>query len=193
MAEAPGTPLSEIDRPRRALGLLPLVPLAAAAAVPVWLLPVPGTASVAAAGALVGAIGALARLRLLVAIGGGVLLFDYAVALWVAEAAPDPVGAAVVGVGLALGLETADFHARFHRAALPGPALRGQAVRWALGVAAGLIACTALSVLALAGLRLPSGIAPLLAAAGAIGAVAAAAAALSRLTAPPPGEDNRAP
>lgn len=193
MGGAAGVPLSEVARPRRGIALLALVPLAAMAAVPVWLLPVPGNAIVAGAGAAVAAVGALARARPVAAIGVGILLVDYAVTLWVSQAPPDPLGAAVVGVALVLALDTADFHRRFHRAAVPGPALRAQAVRWTLGVAAGLMASTALSVLALVGLRLPSGIAPLLAAAGAIGAVAAAAAALSRLTAPLPGGDNPAP
>lgn len=182
-----------IARPRRVLGLLPLVPLAVVAGVPVLLLPVQGIAVVAAASALVAGIGAVARIRVVVAAGGALLLADYALALWAGQASPDPLGAAVVGVGLALALEIADFHARFHRAAVPAPVLRGQAVRWALGVAGGMIASTALAVLALVGLRMPAGIAPLLAAAGAIGAVAAAAAGLSRLTAPPPGGDNPGP
>jgi len=193
MPAAAGAPMPGIARPRRVLALLPLVPLAVVAAVPVWLLPAPGNAMVAASAGVVAAIGALGRLRLMLAIGAGGLLVDYAVTLWVSQAPPDPLGAAIVGIGLVLALETADFHARFHRAAVPAPVLRGQAVRWTLGVAAGLIASTALSVLPLVGLRLPPGIAPLLAAAGAIGAVGAAAAGLSRLTTPPPGGDNSAP
>lgn len=190
---AAAEPMPGTARPRRALAWLPLVPIAVVASVPVWLQPAPGNAMVAASAGLVAAVGALARLRLVLAIGAGGLVADYALTLWVSQAPPDPFGAAIVGVGLVLALETADFHARFHGASVPGAVLRGQAVRWTVGVAGGLIASTALSVLALVGLRLPPGVAPLLAAAGAIGAVAAAAAGLSRLTTPPSGGDNPAP
>jgi len=172
------------------LRALPLVPLAISAAVPAFALPSPGIAALAAAGVLLAAAGAVARVPMLVAIGAGGLLADYALALWLAGGPPDPLGAAVLGVGLLLALETADFHWRFHGAHVPAPVLKRQILRWGARIAAGLAASTALASLALVGLRLPPGVAPVLAAAGAIGAVAALAAALSRLTAPPAGGDN---
>jgi hypothetical protein len=175
------------------LRAFPLVPLAVAAAVPAFALPAPGIAALAAAGALLAAAGAVGRVPVLVAVGAGGLLADYALALWVAGAPPDPLGAAVLGVGLLLALETADFHWRFHRAYVPAPVLTRQILRWGAGIAAGLAASTALAALALVGFRLPPGVAPVVAAAGAVGAVAAVAAALSRLTAPPRGEDNPTP
>ena len=175
------------------LRALPLVPLAIAAGVAAFALPAPGIAALAAAGALIGAAGAVARVPVLVLVGAGVLLADYAVALWLAGGPPDPLGAAVLGVALLLALETADFHWRFHQAHVPAPVLRRQILRWAAGIAGGLGASTALAALALVGVRLPAGVAPVLAAAGAIGAVATLAAALSRLTAPPQGEDNPTP
>jgi len=174
------------------LRVFPLVPLVLVAGVPVLALPAPGIAALAGAGALIAAAGALARVPVLVAVGAGALLADYAMALWLALAPPDPLGAAVLGVGLLLVLETADFHWRFHRAHVPGPVLQRQVLRWGVGAAGGLAASTALAALGLVGFRLPPGVAPLLAAAGAIGAVAALAAALSRLTTPPGGEDNPA-
>jgi hypothetical protein len=188
--------LGRVREPRGAAGAagplraFPLVPLAVAAAVPAFALPAPGIAAVAAAGAMLAAAGAVARVPVLVAVGAGGLLADYALALWLAGAPPDPLGAAVLGVGLLLALETADFHWRFSLAHVPAPVLKRQILRWGAGIAAGLVASTALAALALVGLRLPPGVAPVLAAAGAIGAVAALAAALSRLTAPPAGEDN---
>ena len=175
------------------LRALPLVPLTVAAAVPAFALPAPGIAALAAAGALLAAAGAVARVPVLVAVGAGGLLADYALALWLAGAPPDPLGAAVLGVGLLLALETADFHWRFFKAHVPAAVLKRQILRWGAGIAVGLAASTALAALALVGLRLPPGVAPVLAAAGAIGAVAALAAALSRLTAPPAGGDNPPP
>ena len=177
----------------RPLRAFPLVPLAIVAAVPAFALPAPGIAALAAAGALLAGAGAVARVAVLVVVGAGVLLADYALALWLAGGPPDPLGAAVLGVGLLLALETADFHGRFHLAHVPVPVLKRQILRWGAGIAGGLAASTALGALALVGVRLPPGVAPVLAAAGAIGAVAALAAALSRLTAPPEGEDNPTP
>ena len=175
------------------LRAFPLVPLVIVAAVPAFALPAPGVVALVAAGALLAAAGAIARVPMLVLVGAGVLLADYGLALWLAGGPPDPLGAAIVGAGLLLALETADFHWRFHQAHVPAGVLKRQILRWGAGFAGGLAASTALAALALVGFRLPPGVAPVLAAAGAIGAVAALAVVLSRLTAPPQGEDNPTP
>src|SRR4030095_670353 len=96
----------------------------------------------------------------LVAVGAGGLLADYALALWLAGAPPDPLRPAVLGVCRLLALETADFHWRFCLAHVPAPVLKRQILRWGAGIAAGLAASTALAALALMGLRPPPGVGP---------------------------------
>jgi hypothetical protein len=172
---------------------LPLIPMVVLVGLPVITLPLLGIAVPAGAAALAIGAGAFGGVGPLVAAGAALALIDYGLALWLTAAPADPLGAALFGVALVLVLETADFHRRFRGAIVSAAALRGQAFRWAVGAVLGLVAATALAALALVGLRLPPGMAPLLAAAGAIGVIAGVAGALSRLTSPPVGEDNPNP
>lgn len=160
----------------RALSLIPIVILVA---LPALVLPTPGVAAIGALAGLLCAAGALGRLRALVTAGGSLALIQYALALWVADAPSNLLGAAALGVVLALVLDVADFLRRFPGATLTPPALRRQVRHWIASALLGALAATALAAVAtLIGLGGPPALSPILAAAGALGAAAGVAGAL---------------
>jgi hypothetical protein len=117
-----------------------------------------------------------------VVVGGGVLaLSQYTLALWLSAGPPRLAGAVLVGVGMMLLLETADFSRRVRSAAL-GPGLVASQVRYwaAFSARAGAVALVAagLATAASAVVSLPWS--PAVAAAGAAAALVAVVVALRR-------------
>jgi hypothetical protein len=124
-------------------------------------------------------LGILLATPLLVA-GAVVALAEYTLAVWLAGGPPRMAGAVLLGVGMLLLVEIADWARRARRATLGPGVLLAQIRSWAAFGA--LTATLALGVIALAtvasGARLPW--APALAAAGAVVALVGLAVALHR-------------
>jgi len=159
--------------------LLPLIPISALASAPVFLLPTPAFAAVAAVAAVLLAVGALIRLRVLVTAGASVTLVQYAAALAVTDAPPSAGGAAAVGVALVLVLDVSDFARRFRDASLAPGAWLAQIRHWAATAALGALASLALAAApALIRLGGSPALYPFLAAAGALAAAAGIAGAV---------------
>jgi hypothetical protein len=146
-------------------------PLLITAATPVLLL---GAVAITLCG-----LGILLATPMLVA-GAVVALAEYTLALWLAGGPPRLAGAVLLGVGLLLLVETADWGRRARRATLGSGVVLSQIRYWAAFGA--FTAALALGVIALAtvasGARLPW--APALAAAGAVVALVGLAVALHR-------------
>ena len=159
--------------------LLPLIPIAALASAPVFLLPAPACAAVAAVAAVLCAVGALIRLRVLVTAGASLALVLYAAALAVTDAPPNALGAAAVGVALVLVLDVSDFARRFRDTSLTPGAWLAQIRHWAATAALGALGALALAAApALVRLGGPPALYPFLAAAGALAAAAGIAGAV---------------
>jgi hypothetical protein len=127
------------------------------------------------------ALGLVVRSGALVTAGSVLALGEYAFALWLAAGPPRLAGAVLVGVGLVLLVETADFSRRVRGATL-GPALVASQVRYWAGFAglagAAALVAAGLATAASAVVRLPW--APAFAAGGAAAALVAVTIALRR-------------
>ena len=160
---------------------LPLIPIVVLVALPVLVLPTPGIGLIGALAGLLCAAGALGRVRPLVTLGGSLALIQYALALWVAAAPPDVLGGVVLGVALALVLDSADFLRRFQGATLAAPAVRRQVRHWIVSASLGALAAAALAAVAtLVRFGGPPALYPILAAAGALGTTAGVVGAIRR-------------
>jgi hypothetical protein len=117
-----------------------------------------------------------------VVVGCGVLaLSQYTLALWLSAGPPRLAGAVLVGVGVVLLVETADFSRRARNAAL-GPGLVASQVRYwaAFGALAGAVALGAAGLATAASVAVSLPWSPAFAAAGAAVALVAVAIALRR-------------
>jgi hypothetical protein len=164
------------------LRLLPLAPLAVLIALPLGVFPDPPVSVVAAVAGVVAGAGALLRAAPLATAGAVLTLVDYAVALLLADARPDP--ARGVAMGLALVLFLAATHLALHAgpAALRPGVLRALVRHWIEALALGAAGAAALALAgqavagALHGAALP--IVTVLAAGGALLAAAGVIASL---------------
>jgi len=161
---------------------LPVGALALVLAVaPLVVLPAPPVIVLGLAGALLVTAGAITRWRWPTALAAGVFLTNYAGVLWVADAPLDVAGAAIVGLSLLFLLQSADLADRVRGAAVTTPVLRAHLAR-GTGFALATLAAAALAIALASALAspMPSAIAPLLAAAGALGVITAIALIVKR-------------
>ena len=115
------------------------------------------------------AAGILGRIRALVALGAGVAMVEYALALLLASGPQDPVGALGFGVALSLLLQTVDFEVRFRGAVVERQAVQAHVREWLETGAVAVVLGLLLTGLGGGGMiRLPVPVYPVVAALGAL-------------------------
>lgn len=148
---------------------------------PLVIAPMPPMASIAGASLLLAVAGIVLLWRSIATAAACVFLVDYAGAVWLAAEPVDVAGATGVGLAVLFYLQAVDLARRMRGAAVDTPVVRTHLVRWA-GFAAATLAAAILSVGVASALAspMPTVIAPLLAAAGALGVIAALAIIVAR-------------
>ena len=151
-------------------------------AAPVLIMPVPAVAVIALVGLLLATVGVAALWQWPVTAAACVFLADYAASLWVAAGPVNVAGAAGFGLALLFMLESVDLARRVRRAAVEGAVIGSHLGRWSgFGAATLLAAAFAVALASALATPMPSAIAPLLAAAGALGVMTTIAVIFTRV------------
>lgn len=161
--------------------LPPAILSVAIVAYPLLVAPTKAVLVLALAALALCSLGLVVRSTSVVVAGGGLVLGQYTLALWLAGGPLRPGGAALLGVGLALLVETADFDRRIRGAAL-GPGLVASQIRYWAGsaVLAGAVALVVVVLAAAASAMVSLPWSPAFAAIGAAVALVAVVVALRR-------------
>jgi hypothetical protein len=147
-----------------------LVPIGVAVALPVLVLPSPGSGMLGALAGVLCGVGVLGGWRRLVLAGGVLVLVHYALALWITAPPASIAMAVALGVGLVLVADVAEFLHRFPGAAVAPSALWRQCRHWIVVPVLGALAAFAVGAgSGLVGLAGPPILYPILAALAALG------------------------